>query len=150
MRPALGTALGLALAALSCASASAGPEAALLRQSELRAGWEVLREAPADPASDADLRGWGVTEQVARHYTRALPPGRAEVCSVEIWAFASEAQAEAAHAGFQYPDWQIDRAGRWLVMVRGLVLVRGTTPRRGVFPECGAIGRRVRARAGGH
>ncbi len=140
------TAFALGIAALACSSAVAQPERALLRQSELRAGWDVVREAPGDPASDPDLWGWGVREQHVRHYTRDLA-GRIQVCSVEIWSFESLSQAASAHAGFRFPDWKIDRVGRLLVMVRGLVRGRGMGPKRGVFPECDAIGTRIRARA---
>ena len=140
------TGFALGIAALACGAAVANPERALLRQSELRAGWEVVREAPVDPASDPDLRRWGVREKQVRHYTRDLA-GRIQVCSVEIWSFESLSQATSAHVGFSFSGWQIDRVGRVLVMVHGLLRGRGLGPKRGVFPECGAIGTRIRARA---
>lgn len=133
-------------ALLAAASAAADAEGVLLEARELSAGWEVVREAPSDPSRDPDLRGWGVREQHVRHYTRDLR-GRAQVCSVEVWAFASIAQATAAAEGFSYPDWEISRAGSLLVMARGVVLVRGRRPSRGVFPECGLLVSRIVARA---
>ena len=75
-------------------------------------------------------------EQHVRHYTRDRA-GRIQVCSVEIWSFESQRQAESAHAGFRFPGWKIDRVGRLLVMVRGLVQGRGMGPKRGVFPGNG-------------
>ena len=125
----------------------AGGKDALLGSRELRGGWEVVGEAPVDPSSDPDLVAWGVREQNVRHYTRNLH-GRTQVCSVEIWRFASEAQATAAETGFQYPNWQIRRAGDSLIMVRGLVLQPGVAPKREVFRECDSIGARILDRAG--
>lgn len=135
---------------LVAAAAGAGGESALLTADEVGLGWEIVREAPTDPARDPDLVRWGVREQHVRHYTRSRY-GMAEVCSVEVWDFASTEQARAAEAGFQYPDWQISRAGMLLVMVRGLVRDRELKrpPVRGVFPDCDAIGSRIRARASG-
>lgn len=131
---------------LVAASAAADPEHVLLEARELGRGWEVVREAPVDPRRDPDLRGWGVREQHVRHYTRGYH-GKTEVCSVEVWAFDSVAQASAAEAGFSYPDWQISREGPLLLMLRGLIRMRGRTPQRGVFPDCDEIGSRIRARA---
>lgn len=131
----------LALVLLAGAARADGDDAFLL-PGELRGGWEVLREAPSDPASDPDLVAWGVRDQRVRHYTRDHRR-RVEVCSVEIWDFASEPQAAAAESGFEYPGWQIRRAGERLVMVRGLVLTPEGAARRGVFPECGSLGGRI-------
>lgn len=131
---------------LAAMCAHADPERALLRESELR-GWDVVAEAAADPSADPDLAAWGVEAQHVRHYTREHR-GAVEVCSVEIWRFASDAQADAAARGFAYPDWRIDRVGTSLVMVRGLIHARGAAPVRGVFPECDGIGARIRARLG--
>ncbi len=128
------------------ASAAADPEQVLLDARELGRGWDVVREAPVDPSRDPDLRGWGVREQHARHYTRDRH-GSIQVCSVEVWAFGSIAQASAAERGFRYPDWQISRVGSLLVMVRGLTRTRGRRPQHGVFPDCDEIGSRIRARA---
>jgi hypothetical protein len=142
-----GSTVGLAaFALLVVASASADPEDALLEIRDLAAGWEVVREATVDPRRDEDLREWGVHSQHARHYTRDLR-GRVQVCSVEFWGFDSVSQASAAHEGFYYPDWQIFRAGKVLVMVRGLVRGRDGRPHRGVFADCDAIGSRILERA---
>lgn len=120
--------------------------AALLpTESEAGDGWEVVLEVPGQPARDPDLVGWGVRAQQARHYTRDVS-GVAEVCSVELWSFVTREQAEAARAGFSYPDWRIRRAEEILVMVRGLRRPRRGAPQRGVFPACEALGRRVHAR----
>lgn len=142
--------LAFALCIFAGASTFAGSaEHALLQPRDLGAGWEVVREAPADPRSDPDLRRWGVVEQHVRHYTRDLR-GRIQVCSVEVWGFASQEQASAAGRGFQYPDWQISSAGSLLVMARGLVRMRGRRPIRGVFPDCADIATRIRERAASH
>jgi hypothetical protein len=123
-----------ALDALWLSAAAAGP------------GWEVVREIPPDPKSDPDLVGWGVRALDTRHYTRHAG-GRVEVCSVEIWQFENEARAEAAHAGFHYPDWQIDREGALLVMLRAVTMAPGVAPSRAVFADCRSLGERIRARA---
>jgi len=139
-------ALAAVAAGLMAASAAADAERALLGPREVGAGFEVVREAPVDPAADPDLRSWGVREKHVRHYTRDLR-GAVEVCSVELWAFASIEQASAAEAGFAYPDWQISREGSLLVMAHGLVRPRTGSPRRGVFGACDAIAERIRERA---
>jgi hypothetical protein len=131
---------------LRAASATADAERALLGPRDVGAGFEVVLEAPIDPAADPDMRDWGVREKHVRHYTRDLR-GNVEVCSVEVWAFASDEQASAAEAGFSYPDWQISRAGSLLVMAHGLVRPSVGSPRRGVFEACGAIAGRVLERA---
>jgi hypothetical protein len=138
--------LAAAAAGLLAASAAADSERALLSQREVGAGFEVVLEAPVDPAADPDLRGWGVREKHVRHYTRDLR-GAVEVCSIEVWAFASVDQASAAEAGFAYPGWQIAREGELLVMAHGLIRPRTGSPRRGVFEACGAIAARIRERA---
>jgi len=120
----------------------------LLDPSEAGDGWEVVEEVPGQPSRDPDLVRWGVRAQQARHYTRDVG-GVAEVCSIELWRFASREQAEAARKGFSYPDWQIDRSREILVMVRGLRRPRQGAPQRGVFPACETLGGRVRARTGG-
>ena len=130
---------GLALAA-------ADPEQVLLDARDLGRGWEVVREAAGDPSGDPDLRRWGVRTQQARHYTRERH-GTIQVCSVELWAFGSIAQASAAEKGFRYPDWQISRIGPLLVMLRGQTRMPDRRPQRGVFPDCNEIGSRIRARA---
>lgn len=141
LRPALAAVLASLLAAPACAT---GAGDALLQSRELR-GWDVLNEAPVDPSSDPDLVEWGVRALHARHYSRDWR-GVIQVCSVEIWEFASESQAVAAAGGFSFPDWQIDRVGQALVMVHGLLRPRDAPPLRGVFAECDAIGARIRDR----
>jgi hypothetical protein len=136
------------LAALSIAAGAAADEIfveeAWVAPADLGRGWEIVREAPGAPESDPDLVAWGVRSQHARHYTRHRD-GTVEVCSVEIWGFASVAQARAAQAGFAYPGWQFDREGALLLMSRGLRMAPGQPPRRGVFAACARIGARVRA-----
>jgi hypothetical protein len=109
-------------------------------------GWEVLDEAPGDPASDSDLVRWGVRAQRTRHYTR-YRGARVEVCSVEIWEFASDLHARTARAGFAYPGWEFAREGSLLLMLRGRRWTLGQRSHSGVFPACRRIGKRVRARA---
>lgn len=141
--------LVLALCVLPCAAAVAAGadlERAFLAARELGHGWDVVREAPGDPSRDPDLVGWGVREQQVRHYTRDRL-GVLQVCSVEIWRFASLEQARAAHAGFHYPGWKISRTGTLLVMLHGLSRPWGQVETRGVFAECGAIGSRILERA---
>jgi hypothetical protein len=119
-------------------------ERAWLSAGALGGGWEVVREAPGTPDRDPDLAGWGVLSQGARHYTRHRG-GEVEVCSVEIWGFASVAQARAALGGFAYPGWRFEREGALLLMSRGIRMAPGRSPRRGVFPDCARIGDRIRA-----
>jgi len=119
-------------------------EEAWVTAAVLGRGWEVVREAPGVPASDPDLVAWGVRSQNARHYTRHRD-GRVEVCSIEIWGFASVGQARAAQAGFAYPGWRFEREGALLLMSRGLRMAPGQPPRRGVSADCARIGARVRA-----
>jgi len=134
-----------ALLAVAAAAGAAGAEEALFGAAEAGPGWSVVDEAPEDASADPDLRRWGVRERRARHYTREAS-GAIQVCSIEVWTFGQDAQARAAHAGFAYPEWRIEREGRVLVMLRGLVMARGRPPQRGVFPACGSLGERVRSR----
>lgn len=137
----------MALCVLPCAAAAgADLQQAFLSARELGHGWDVLREAPGDPSRDPDLVGWGVREQQTWHYTRDLL-GVLQVCSVEIWRFASLEQARAAEAGFHYPGWKISRTGTLLVMLHGLRRPFGEVETRGVFEECDAIGSRILERA---
>jgi hypothetical protein len=117
----------------------------LLGVAEVRPGWEVVREAPVDPSGDPDLVRWGVSAQRARHYTRDLA-GTTEVCSIELWSFATTEQAAAAAAGFSYPGWRIAREGEILLMVRGVRRPPGGAPERGVFAACEVLAERTRAR----
>ena len=118
-----------------------------LSAAEIGLGWDVVREAPIDPADDPDLVAWGVRAQDARHYTRDAD-GSVQVCSVELWTFADEARTRAAHQGFAYPDWRIEREGNLLLMLRGVTITRGSPPQRGIFEDCSRIGDRIQQRAG--
>jgi hypothetical protein len=129
----------------SVAAAESPIDEVWIPSSALGAGWDTLGEAPSDPAGDLDLVRWGVRAQDTRHYTRHRA-GLSEVCSLEIWAFASEPQAESAHAQFAYPNWEISREGHLLLMLRGRTWRRGEAPRPGVFNACRRIGDRVRER----
>jgi len=113
---------------------------------EVGTGWEVVDEAPTDPAKDPDMVEWGVSAQRARHYTRH-PGGIVQVCSIEIWAFESDGLARSGEENFAYPELQIVREGRFLVMTRALTIERGTGERRSVFPDCRRLGERARLRA---
>jgi len=120
---------------------------ALPDQSDVRLEWEIVEEMPADPTQDADLVEWGVVAQRTRHYTRKSG-GSSQVCSVELWAFESDARARLAHTQeeFKFPDWRIDRKGDTLVMLRAVTL-RGGTAERTIYPDCEKLGETVRARA---
>ncbi len=121
-------------------------EQLLLAERDVRTGWSVIEEAPVEPIDDPDLIEWGVAAQRARHYTRSTDRG-AQVCSIEIWAFEDEAHARAAHEGFRYPNWRIERSGLLLVMVRALTRGNGGSGDRTLHPDCLELGDRVRARA---
>jgi len=116
------------------------------RPGEIGGDWEVVLEAPERVSEDPDLRRWGVVARETRHYTRSRDR-RVEVCSIEIWAFASEPQAEAAHREFAYPDWEIERSGALLVMLRSRRWSPAAPSTRAVFAECREMGSRVRAHA---
>jgi hypothetical protein len=120
-------------------------EWALLGERDVRPGWEIVNEMPEDPSQDADLVEWGVVAKRARHYTRKSG-GASQVCSVELWAFENDARARLAHQNFEFPDWQIDREGDTLVMLRA-VTVRSDTTERTIYPDCEKLGKIVRARA---
>lgn len=139
-------ALGLALWLLAVAARGEEPscaecryvdrlEALLVEPSALGPGWETLREAPTDPQRDPELRDAGVRAVHALHYTRERPGG-SEVCSVEIWGFASPAQARSARAAMSREKWRLDVRGNLLVMLRGVALQRGQQLRPGMLPAC--------------
>lgn len=92
------------------------------------------------------MAGWGVRAQRARHYTRH-PGGVVQVCSVEIWAFESVGQARAGEENFAYPELQIVREGKLLLMTRAVTIERGKGERRSVFPACRELGEQARLRA---
>lgn len=121
-------------------------ERLLLTADEAGVGWDVVEEAPTLIEQDPDLARWGVRAQRARHYTRESR-GVIQVCSIDVWGFASREQARRAHENFTYPDWQIVREGSLLLMSRGLTWTRGEPARRGVFAACREISRRSQERA---
>lgn len=123
-----------------------GTRAALLALFEPDgAGWEIVEEAPSDPARDPDLRGSGVRALVARHYTRARGP-RSEVCSVEIWAFDDAKRVATVRMGLDRPGWRYHQEGSLLVMLRGVIFQRGQGFQKGLFPDCERLGERIRVR----
>jgi hypothetical protein len=123
-------------------------ERSLLNAGAVGVEWDIVEEAVVDAAGDPDLVEWGVRAQRTRHYTRRSSAGE-QVCSIELWVFASAGQAGLAHASFAYPDWQILREGPLLVMTRSLTRAPGVPPRRALFADCEALGERTRARAAG-
>ena len=120
-------------------------ERALLTAADVGPGWDIVNETPVDSAQDPDLVEWGVLAQRSRHYTRTFD-GASQVCSVELWAFEDAPRAQAADENFEFPNWQIDREGELLVMVRALTLRGNDPPQRAIYPDCDRLGKRVRAR----
>jgi hypothetical protein len=121
-------------------------EQLLLASSDVSADWSVVGETPIDPISDTDLLSWGVRAQRSRHYTRSSS-GAVQVCSIELWAFEDTPHARIAHENFAYPNWQIEREGPVLVMVRALTRRDGSREDRALFSACVELGERVRVRA---
>jgi hypothetical protein len=109
------------------------------------AEWEIVEEAPSDPAQDPDLRGGGVRALLARHYTRDRGGG-SEVCSVEIWAFEDAKRLASARAHLERPGWRYHQEGSLLVMLRGVRFQRERGFQKGLFPDCERLGERIRAR----
>ena len=155
-----GPALGGLLAALLVASAarSDSPSCAECRHRgdlsalfvsprSLGAGWQILSEAPVDPQGDPELRAAGVRATLSRHYTREVPGGGAEVCSVEIWSFGSPAQARRARAGLERAGWHCGVHGDLLVMLHGVALRRGERLRPALLPPCERLADLIDARA---
>jgi hypothetical protein len=97
--------------------------------------WESVRETPASPMDDPDLRAAGVRAAKSLHYTRARPGG-SEVCSLEIWGFETGAAARRAQAEIERPAWRIDLRGNLLLMSRGVTFSRAHGFRPGLLPEC--------------
>ncbi|MBW2541372.1 MAG: DUF4124 domain-containing protein [Deltaproteobacteria bacterium] len=120
-------------------------EWALLDERNIYPGWEIVNETPEDASQDVDLVEWGVVAKRARHYTRKSD-GASQVCSVELWAFESEARARLAGQNFAFPDWRIDRQGDMLVMLHAVTL-RGELAERTIFSDCEKLGNIVRTRA---
>jgi hypothetical protein len=126
----------------------AGPrlEQLLLASSDISADWSVVGETPIDPTRDPDLLRWGVRAQRSGHYTRSSN-GAVQVCSIELWAFEDTPHARMAHENFAYPNWQIEREGPVLVMLRALTRTDGNQEDRTLFSACLKLGEQVRVRA---
>lgn len=114
---------------------------------ELGADWEHVRESPVDPAQDPDLDAAGVRSTHSLHYTRPRRGG-AEVCSLEIWGFATAAAARRARTQVGFPGWRIALRGNLLMMLHGVEfsLEQGFHP--GLLPECHHLADLTEARAG--
>jgi len=130
-------------------SAYAGELAALfVAPRELGSDWDAVRESPSNPADDPELHAGGVTAVQSVHYTRARPDG-SEVCSLEIWGFATPAGARRAVSQVGSPAWRISSLGNLLLMTRGTTLNREHGFHPGLLPECQRLAdlAEVRARA---
>jgi len=113
---------------------------------ELGVDWESVRETPSNPADDPDLRAAGVRATHSLHYTRARQGG-SEVCSLEIWGFATAEAARRAQAGIERPAWRFALRGNLLMMSRGVTFSRGGGFRPGLLPECHRLADLTEARA---
>ena len=102
-------------------------------------GWESVAEAPVDPQADPDLRVAGVQASHSLHYTHAVHGG-SEVCSAEIWRFASPAQARAAEPDLRRDGWRVAAHGNLVVMLHGVSLRLGERLRPGLLPACRRLG----------
>jgi hypothetical protein len=120
-------------------------EEILLPAAAVAGRWEVVDEAPTDPANDPDLVRWGVRAQRARHYTRDGVDG-VQVCSIEIWSFENEGRARLAQENFRYPGWRFERQQHLLIMLRALTQPRQGPPHRKLFRDCLRLGDRTSAR----
>jgi hypothetical protein len=114
---------------------------------ELGIDWESVRETPSDPADDPELRAAGVLATRSLHYTHAIHGG-SEVCSMEIWGFATAEAARRGRAGIQQAGWRFDLRGNLLMMSRGVTLSRADGFRPGLLPECHRLADLTEARAG--
>ena len=113
---------------------------------ELGADWDSMRETPANPADDPELRAAGVRATHSLHYTRPRQGG-SEVCSLEIWSFATPEAARRARAGMGQPGWRDALRGNLLMMSRGVSLSREDGFRPGLLPECHRLADLTEARA---
>jgi hypothetical protein len=112
----------------------AGDLAALfLAPGELGPDWDSVPESASDP--DPDLAAAGVVATRSLHYTRRREDG-SEVCSLEIWRFASPAAARRTRAQIERDGWRIDPLANLLLLARGVRLSRGDGFRPGLLPEC--------------
>jgi Domain of unknown function (DUF4124) len=100
--------------------------------------WEIVEEAPSDPAGNPDLWAQGVRTLAARHYTRGR--GRtAQACSLEIWAFVSAEAAKSTLAVYAPEGWQMALHRNLLLQLHGVTLELGAAPRKGIAPECASL-----------
>jgi len=113
---------------------------------ELGIDWESVRETPSNPADDPDLLAAGVRATHSLHYTRAIQGG-SEVCSMEIWGFATAAAARSAQAGIDQPAWRLVLRGNLLMMARGVIFGRADGFHPGLLPECHRLTDLTEARA---
>ena len=102
---------------------------------ELGSEWDSVRESPSAPADDPDLNAAGVRAVQSLHYTRARPGG-SEVCSLEIWSFATGAALRRAKPEIERDGWRIDSRGNLLLMTRGVTMSRADGFHPGLLPEC--------------
>jgi hypothetical protein len=102
---------------------------------ELGIGWDSVRETPSSPADDPDFRAAGVLAVHSLHYTRKRAEG-SEVCSLEIWRFATGEAARRAQDGTLQPGWRHALRGNLLMMARGVSLDRASGFHPGLLPEC--------------
>ncbi len=121
-------------------------EEILLPAAGVAGRWDVVDEAPTDPAGDPDLVRWGVRAQRARHYGRSDDAG-VRVCSIEIWGFEDARRARLAHENFRYPEWHFERQEHLLIMLHAATFPREGSPSTSVFAECRRLGARTSARA---
>jgi len=113
---------------------------------DLGIDWGSVREAPSDPAQDPELHASGVLATHSLHYTRAHQ-GRSEVCSLDVWGFASGAAARRALAEIEQPAWRLALRGNLLMMLRGVTFSRTEGFHPGLLPECHRLADLTEARA---
>jgi hypothetical protein len=113
---------------------------------ELGADWDSVRETPSDPADEPDLAAAGVLATRTLHYTRKRAGG-SEVCSLEIWGFASAEAARRGQAGMEPPGWRLARHANLLLMTRGVGFSREDGFHPGLLPECHRLADLAEARA---
>ena len=113
---------------------------------DLGLDWDSVRETPTDPGEDPDLHASGVLATHSLHYTRA-EHGRSEVCSLEIWGFATGAAARRALTEISQPAWRLALRGNLLMMLRGVTFSRAEGFHPGLLPECHRLADLTEARA---
>jgi hypothetical protein len=113
---------------------------------ELGVDWDSVRETPSNPADDPELRAGGVRATHSLHYTRARQGG-SEVCSLEIWGFATAEAARRGRGGIEKTGWRFDLRGNLLMMSRGVTFSRADGFRPGLLPECHRLADLTEARA---